>query len=234
MSSQELLAEYTMDLPELRKLTKRFDESEYIFKCLHKQRKSPRVVISKEFHTSRGNHYIGILNYFKSGSNKNYGWNWNSVHLGLMNTYKGANAIAFFEDSNQALRFTPHFFRRYKERFLQIADWKTRNRLNAAKSIVDIISIYVERNSSIAWIETKSIFRDKVHIFGPVNDGVVLIQYDKSNNILQANTFVTEDMLDAKQLEMVDYARTYFSLTKEERQKFQLPDFIYNDKYNLK
>ena len=94
---------------------------------------------------------------------------------------------------------------------------------------MSVIGIYMKRNLTMTWIETKSVFRDKVHIFGPVNDGVALLQWSKHHRLLQANTFVTMDMLDAKQTQMVEYAKIYFSLSKAQRKKFRFPDFILND-----
>lgn len=81
----------------------------------------------------------------------------------------------------------------------------------------------------MTWIETKSVFRNTIHIFGPVNDGVALLQWDKDNRLLQANTFVTMDMLNANQKQMVEYAKIYFSLPKAQRKKFRFPDFIQDD-----
>lgn len=233
MSSKELLAEYSADLPELQQLTHKFDNSDYVSKCLKRQRKSPKVVLTKVFSTTRGNRYIGLLFYYKAGSGKQHGWQWASFHIGLMNSYKGLCAVACFGENNKALKFTPHFFKRYKERYLKVADWQTRNRLICAKTMIDIITIYMERNLSIAWIETKNVFRHTVHIFGPVNDGVALLQWDKQNKVLQANTFVTEDMLDEKQTQMVKYAKIYFALTKEERKQFKFPDFIADDEDSM-
>lgn len=232
MSSKELLKEYSADLPELQALTDRFDNSSYVSRILRKRGKSPKVVITKIFSTSRGNQYLGLFFYYRTGSSKNKSWDWSSYHIGLMNSYKGLCAIAFFNDSNQALTFVPHFFRRYKERFAPIADWQTRNELLSAKSITDIVAVYMKRNLSITWIETKSVFRHKVHIFGPVQDGVALLQWDNRHKVLQANTFVTENMLDDKQTEMVKYAKIYFSLSKAQRKKFRFPDFLLNDESN--
>lgn len=226
MSSNELLDEYYTDLPELQAQTMRFDNSDYVSRYLWKKHKQSTVVISKIFTTSRNNSYLSILVYVQTGVGKQKKWDWSSFHIGLMNTLKGECAIVFYTESRQALKFTPHFFKRYKERFLKVCDWQTYNQLSSAKSIVDIIIVYIKRNLSITWIETKSVFRNKVHIFGPINDGVALLQWDKQRKLLQANTFVTMDMLNNKQTEMVKYANIYLSLSKTQRKKFKFPDFI--------
>lgn len=233
MSSKELLAEYSNDLSELQTLTDRFDRSDYVARYLRRQHKSPVVVITKIFTTVRRNSYIGLLFYYRTGTGKNKSWDWSSYHIGLMNTCKGLFAIAFFTKSNHALKFSPHFFKRYKERFMEVADWQTRNELCRAKSLSDIIAIYMKRNLSITWIQTKSVFRNTIHIFGPVNDGVALLQWDKKAKVLQANTFVTEDMLNEKQMEMVKYAKIYISLPKAQRKKFHFPDFLLNTESEL-
>lgn len=229
MSSNELLDEYRCDLPDIQEKTLRFDGSDYVTRHLRKHRKFPTVMMTKVFTSSRGNSYLGILIYFQTGVGKSKKWDWSSFHIGLMQTSKGISAIAFYTESQQAIKFNPHFFRRYKERYMEIADWQTRSQLATAKDIIEVIGIYMKRNLTMTWIETKSVFRNKVHIFGPVNDGVALLQWDKSRKLLQANTFVTMDMLDDKQAEMVKYAKIYISLSKAQRKKFRFPDFISND-----
>lgn len=229
MSSNELLDEYRLDLPDIQGKTLRFDDSDYVTRHLRKHRKNPTVVMTKVFVSARGNSYLGILIYFQTGVGKSKKWDWSSFHIGLMETGKGVSAIAFYTESKQAIRFNPHFFRRYKERYMEVSDWQTKSQLTAAKNIIEVIGIYMKRNLTMTWIETKSVFRNKVHIFGPVNDGVALLQWDKSRKLLQANTFVTMNMLDEKQTEMVKYAKIYFSLSKAQRKKFCFPDFISND-----
>lgn len=229
MSSDDLLNEYRLDLADIQTKTLRFDGSDYITRYLRKHRKQQTVVITKLFESLRGNSYLGILIYFQTGIGQAKKWDWSSFHVGLMKTCNGVAAIAFYAESQQAIKFNPHFFLRYKERYLKVGDWQTRSQLATAKSIVDVIGIYMKRNLTMTWIETKSVFRDKVHIFGPVNDGVALLQWSKLHRLLQANTFVTMDMLDEKQAEMVEYAKIYFSLSKAQRKKFRFPDFISND-----
>lgn len=229
MSSDDLLNEYRLDLADIQTKTLRFDGSDYITRFLRKHRKQQTVVITKLFESLRGNSYLGILIYFQTGIGQAKKWDWSSFHVGLMKTCNGVAAIAFYAESQQAIKFNPHFFLRYKERYLKVCDWQTRSQLATSKNIVDVIGIYMKRNLTMTWIETKSVFRDKVHIFGPVNDGVALLQWSKRHRLLQANTFVTMDMLDEKQTEMVKYAKIYFSLSKAQRKKFRFPDFISND-----
>lgn len=229
MSGAQLLKEYYRDLPEIKEKTLRFDESEYVGRYLQKRAKQNKVVITKTFKMSSGNRYIGILIYNQIGSGKTKQWNWGSFHIGLMNTYKGISPIVFYTESKQALVYTPHFFKRYKERFSQVCDWQTRNRFDLAKSIEDIISIYISRNIGVAWIETEAVFHNKSHIFAPINDGVALLQWDSDKKLLQANTFVTMNMLNNKQLKMVKIAMAYLSLSPEEKKKFKMPDFIQGD-----
>ncbi len=229
MSSNELLAEYGLDLADIQDKTLRFHRSEYVRRCLRKRHKQQVIILTKIFTSFRGNDYLGVIIYFQTGYGKSKKWDFSSFHFGLMNTNKGVCAIAFYAEGNQAIKYTPHFFRRYKERFIKTCDWQTRGQLLAAKNIIDIIAIYMKRNLTITWIETKSVFCNKVHIFGPVNDGVALLQWDKGHKLLQANTFVTLDMLNNKQAEMVEYAKIYLSLSKEQRMKYRFPDFVSND-----
>ncbi len=229
MSSNELLDEYRLDLADIQAKTLRFDGSDYVRRYLWKHHKQPTVTITKAFVSERGNSYLGILVYFQTGVGKSKKWDWSSFHIGLMDTYHGIAAIAFYTESKQAIKFNPHFFQRYQERFIKVCDWQTKSQLTMAKNIIDVIGIYMKRNLTMTWIETKSVFRDKVHIFGPVNDGVALLQWSKRHRTLQANTFVTMDMLDEKQSEMVKYAKIYISLSKAQRKEFRFPDFILND-----
>ena len=226
MSGSELLAEYNADLPEIKAQTIKFDGSEWVSGYLGERVGKPRVVITKIFTATGGNRYLGILIYDSIGEGRQRQWKFSSFHFGLMEAARGQFVIAFFNESRQAMRFTPHFFHRYRERFMGVCDWKTRGELLASRSDLEIASVYMKRNLSITWIETRAEFRNKVHIFGPVNDGVVLLQYDKERKLLQANTFITEGMLSRKQSLMVEYARTYLSLPKSVRRTFSLPNFV--------
>lgn len=229
MSSEQLFVEYYADLQDIQEQTIRFDQSDYVSKYLRKHKKQMQVLITRFFTSLRGNGYLGILIYTQIKDAHPKEWSLVSFHIGLMNTSKGMCAIAFYTQSLQAIKFTTHFFRRYKERFEKVCDWQARSQLALSKSVVDIISVYMRRNLSMTWIETRSVFRNKTHIFGPVNDGVALLQWDKHKKLLQANTFVTMDMLDDKQMEMVNYAKIYSSLPNEQRMRFESPNFISND-----
>lgn len=234
MSGSQLLDEYYADLSDIQVWTLRFHQSEYVRRYLWKRHKKCRTVISKEHVTPRGNRYLSILFYEQSGAGKNRQWEVSPLRIGLMETRRGLCTIAFHTDNHQAIRYTSHFFERYRERYIKICDWQVRNRLMAAKTIAEIAAIYMERNLSMVWIETASVFRDKVHIFGPVNDGVVLLQWSNGRKLLQANTFVTEDMLDETQLKMVGYARAYLEMSPDERAKYDSPDFAKQCQYDNK
>lgn len=229
MSSGQLFDEYHADVPDIQVQTIQFDQSCYVAELLAKHSKQEQVSITKSFTSIRGNDYLGILVYSHLGNEQQNEWSLTAFHIGLMNTSKGICAIAFYNQSKQAIKFTTHFFHRYKQRFGKGCDWEAYFQLKYSKSVVDIISFYMSRNLSMTWIETQSVFRDKVHIFGPVLDGVALLHWDKERKLLQANTFVTMDMLDKKQTEMVNYARIYSSLSEEQRKQFNFPDFITND-----
>lgn len=229
MSGEQLLNEYNLDLQDLQTKTLRFDKSDYIARHLHKNKKESELKVSKVFTSSRGNLYIGVLHYRQVGSKKNRSWNMKSYHFGLMDSPKGLMCLSFYDNSRQVVRHTPHFFCRYKDRFSQICDWRTKNRLVLSKRLIDTIAIYVSRNLCMTWIETEVKFQDRTHIFGLTNDGVVLLQWDHNRKLLQANTFVTENMLSEKQSRMVGYARTYLSLSETERKKHPAPDFITGD-----
>ena len=96
-----------------------------------------------------------------------------------------------------------------------------------AKTITDIVTIYMKRNPDMVWMETESVFYNKVHIFSPLNDGVALLQWDKDRKLLQANTFITIDMLNEKQIKMVEYAMEYLLLPNSQKEKINHPDFVF-------
>lgn len=227
MSSKELLGEYYSDLREIQLKASRFDCSVYTLNHLKRHRKELQVVIPRIFNTERANRYLGIFFYNRNeGCNMSPAWNMNFIDMGLMRTKKGDAAIVVYSDVDQALVMTPHFFDRYLERCLYQVDWKTRLKLMKAKTEVDIMEVYFSRNPFITWIETDVVFYNRTHIFAPVHDGVALLQWDKKLGLLKANTFVTEDMLDEKQLKMLGYAKAYFAMPRSERAKYDTPDFM--------
>ncbi len=125
--------------------------------------------------------------------------------------------IAPYEQENKAVKYTPHFFMRYKERMMKVCDWRLKNQLASADTLKKIVVVYMQRNLGTAWVETESVYKDKIHIFAPVPDGVSLLQWDDKHKVMQANTFITYDMLGEKQNGMVQMLKDYIKLNTEER-----------------
>lgn len=221
MTSDELVQEYRADLPEIEKNNERIDKSAYVSDLLKKSRKKGGVSFVRYCKTSRNNTYINVFQYFKKAEStrRSVKWDWRVYSFGLMQTFKGVSAIGFFEDAGLAIVFQPHFFLRYKERFSEVCDWQVRNSLSQAKKVEDIIPIFIKRNPNTTWMNTKSKYNGKEHIFAPVNDGVALIQWDGKN--IQANTFITEAMFSERQHDMVGKARCIEQLQQEKDKLIQ-------------
>lgn len=221
MTSAELAKEYRSDLSEIGANNERIDSSAYVSDLLKKNRKKDEVCFVRYFKTARDNTYINLFKYTRNAEStrKSAKWNWRVWSFGMMPTYKGTCAIGFFKEASLAIVFQTHFFNRYKERLMKVCDWQTRNQLSQAKTVEGIISIYIKRNPATTWINTKSKFGDKEHIFAPVNDGVALIQWDGEN--IQANTFITEDMLSYQQQKMSGQAKCAELLQREKDELFR-------------
>lgn len=217
MTTEEMAREYHADLPEIEAKNKRIDGTEYVVKSLYKARKTGKLYFVRHYTTARNNKYINVFEYIKSNDSKgkNLKWDWNVRSVALMQTYKGTCAIAFFGNADIAIVFQQHFFVRYKQRLLSVCDWRTKNELNNAKTIEDIIAVWIKRNPDISWINTKVKFGDKEHVFAPIKDGVILIQWGE--NTIQANTFITNNMCSDKQFQMVSQAKE----AKQEQEKNQ-------------
>lgn len=207
MTTEEMAREYRADLPEIEAKNRNVDSSEYVAKSLHKARKTGHFCFVRRYTTTRNNKYINVFEYVKSSesTSKNIKWNWTVRSIALMQTYKGVCAIAFWGDTNIAVVFQQHFFVRYKQRLLAACDWRTKNELTKAKDIEDIIAVWIKRNPDISWINTKVKFGDNEHIFAPIKDGAILIQWNGKS--IQANTFITNDMCSNKQFLMVSKAK---------------------------
>lgn len=206
MTMEEMVREYRADLPEIEINNSRIDSSEFVGEQLYKARKTGKYNFVRYYKTERGNKYINVFQYIKSSkSTRNKPkWEYNVYSVALMQTYKGICAIVFFSEANIAIIFQQHFFVRYKQRLLDVCDWQTRNELSRTKTIEDIIAVWIKRNPEIVWINTKSKFDNREHIFAPINDGTILMQWDDKH--IQANTFITNDMYSEKQLEMANEA----------------------------
>lgn len=209
MTSEELAAEYKADLPEIEADNKRFDNSAFVSKMLRRYKKYDAVGCERFFKSKRNNRYLNVFTYIKkdNSTSKNVNWEWCVYTIGLIETSKGVCAVIFYDNARIGVVYQAHFFNRYKERFIKDCDWVVRKKLELAHSVTDIIPIYIRRNFSVAWMNTKSKFGDKQHIFAPVSDGVILLQWDGKK--LQANTFITEGMYSNEQQDMVDYAKQY-------------------------
>lgn len=229
MTSMELVQEYRSDLPEIESKNVQIDQSAYVSELLNKHRKRNKVSFVRYYTTSRHNTYINVFQYRrKAGSaRKSTDWDWCVHSFGLMPTFKGTCAIGFFEEAGLAIVFQAHFFLRYKERLMKVCDWQTRNQLRQAKNVEEIIPIYIKRNPIATWINTKSKYGDKEHVFAPINDGVALIQWDGEN--IQANTFITEDMFSQDQQGMNERAKYVEQLQQEKDKLFQKLVSLMND-----
>ncbi len=206
MTTEEMVREYRADLHEIEQANERIDQSKYVFKKLQKLKKTNNFYFVRTLTTQRNNKYINIFQYIKSenSTRKSVKWNFCVRNIALMQTYKGVAAISFFDNPEIAIVFQQHFFIRYKERLLRVCDWKTRNELTQATTIEQIIAIWAKRNPEMVWINTKIKFDDKEHIFVPINDGAMLLQWD--GKYIQANTFITDGMYSNKQVEMIGQA----------------------------
>lgn len=227
MSGKELLQEYSLDLGMLQDMTSRLNNSHYVTKALQKFRKKNQVVVPQVMKTERQNYYLSMMIYDNVRSGRKSVWQFSSFHIALLSSHKGPMAISFYPDCNQVVRYTSHFLERYKERFISTCDdWKTRKELILANNPLEVLAIFMRRNLVMTWIETKTVFHDRTHIFGPINDGVALLHWDRKKRLLQANTFITMEMLNQKQLEMVKWAKMYLSLSESQKKNYQNPDFL--------
>lgn len=217
MTTEEMVREYRADLPEIERFNNHIDQSEFVAKQLNKSRKSGKLCFVRYCTTTRNNKYINVFQYVKTRDStyKSVKWDWAVRSIALMQTYKGVCAIGLFDSANIAIVFQQHFFVRYKQRLSEICDWKTKNELQKTSTIEDIIAVWAKRNPDIIWINTKCKFDDREHIFAPINDGVILIQWDGQH--IQANTFITEGMYSKKQEELLNQAEN----AKSEQALFQ-------------
>lgn len=221
-TGKEILKEYCDDLVDLRRQTIEYSLSTKVAQYFQKHRRQDTITLTPRFRTSLNNEYFGVLIYSKDKNSRVL----DAYHVGLVDTPRGKCALTFLLSSHNVLQITPHFAERYKERYSKVSEWNTRGALVAAKTFEEIIKIFIIRNHDIIWVETKTAFRNKLHIFAPIPDGVMLLQWDRKRQLLQANTFITYDMLSEKQMWFVEEAYKYHLLTPEERAKLPHPEFI--------
>ncbi len=228
MTSKELADEYRADFNEIDEFNDRVDESESVSNLLRKHRKHKIVSFIRKFKTKRNNRYVGVFIYYRqSGLRKDMvKWKYNVFTVGLMETPKGTAAIVLIDGNRLGVLVQAHFFKRYKERMLKSdkCDWKLRNGLNAAKTIEDMIGIYMLRNPYTALMKPNASFGKLSHLFAPVNDGIALFQFDDKKKLMQANTFVTRDMLSKQQAEWdgdaEEYKRWYAQIMNDTKKLF--------------
>lgn len=206
MSSEELFEEYVPDTPEIQACNERLDKSEYVTRLKRKNRGREMFTIYKELKTKRNNTYVTILKYSRSGSSRNPIWTYEPYSIGIMDSAKGKCAILPYGCDKVGVVLQAHFLMRYKQRLYEESkDWKTRLSLANAKTLQDLMVLFVLRNQDGMWLVTDKVYGDKSHIFAPTNDGVMLLQFD--GRVIQANTFITESMCSKSQKEVLDDSR---------------------------
>lgn len=236
MSNQQMMQEYRTDLLSLNPQMIRFTKSEYVNHHLYKSRKESFVTLIKHLTAANGNRYIGLIHYRQEGKGKSKYWTEDVYYVGIVTDNGCDYAVMFYEEADQALVVTPHFLYRYQERFSKsvLCDWKVKAQLLRCKNACEIIPVYLRRNLSVTWIETGVAFYNNIHIFAPTPDGVALLQWRSDTDVLQANTFVSFDMLSNKQISMVQQANLYLSMTEEEKSRYASPDFVVKRNHDKK
>lgn len=198
MTGEELLNEYHKDLPEIQRMQMDIDQSPYITSLLKKKWKQGKAHFNTTRMTSRGNKYLFVMVYEKKvkiGGNGSM-WQWSSYSLGFMESHKCTFILTFYDEFGIAALMQPHFFFRYKERFSKVCDWKTKAKLMACDSLLDIISLYVRRNNKVVHLfgDVKTLKNHKgkgvYHILSPIPDGAALYQYNGKH--LCANTYISQ------------------------------------------
>lgn len=233
MTNEELVLEYRLDLPEIKARNKAFDSSAYVSKVLRKKRKSEHIGFVRDYVVKRsGNRYLNVFDYHKKADStgKLTNWEWEVFTIGLFETFKGLCAVMFYDEARIAVVYQAHFFIRYKERLMKECDWKTRQQLQYAKTLIDTMVIFNKRNPSVAWMNAKTKFGDIHHIFAPIDDGAILAQWDGKK--LQANTFITKSMYSNQQRDMVDAAQLYSELEDERNMLTEIFFKVFNEKEN--
>lgn len=221
----ELREEYFQDLNEITERTFKYNDSPPMQRLLRKNIKQKVVVATRIFKSSKGRRYLAIITNERLGSGQNKDWYMSSHRARLIDTPRGTEMVLFYGDNKRPVKLTTHFFERYKERFTDIDDWKTRKELALVKTTEDIMAIYFKRNLDITWIETEVTYNNKVHIFSCIPDGVALMQWDTDKQTLQANTFLSRDMLSKNQKVLVGYAEVYSQMSAEDKAKYAPPCF---------
>ena len=229
-----MYSEYMKDMPELGRLAERFSRSAYIKRMERKNRNKKSFHATHKFYLNCGkgfgNTYHSIFRFVHSVPPyyplRQSEWDWVSlIHIGIVPTHKGTCPTLFYSAAGAAVMFTPHFFKRYRERMMDFTSWPEYSEFYSCKDTESLACLFVKRNADIVWINTDSVYGDIQHIFSPVKDGVALVQWDMKKDQLRANTFITFDMLNDDQTKMLNYAKIYTTYSEKDRNRHPKPDF---------
>lgn len=178
-------------------LTKILQRPDYI-RAVKKASKFPFNYIS-HFKTSRGNRYTIIL----TPTNKKREGLTNpltSIYTKL-STEEGTYMLRYDTIMYSVTIYTPHFFSRYRSRFLKEGDLSTE----------EVIDTFAKRNFNI--VNSRG---DGEEYIGACTDGYIYLKV-KDEGVNIAVTFVSFDMLRDKQKEKIDILLDFIKRIEEEK-----------------
>lgn len=169
-----------------------------------KYKKHLSVYFYRKRKTPRGNTML-FLFWLNRGSVKE-NWKEGKSSLFLMETGKERYMLA--GSRHTILRFTPHFFKRYKERMILEGDPDIKALLGSAKDLLQVATVFCMRNMTRIIVFEKS-DKDRYGMtesLCPVKDGVILCTETRKMTFIQANTFLTKGALNRMQRVRYDTA----------------------------
>lgn len=229
MDIKDIVNEYEKDEKELLAQHLRLNNDNRYRRFILKNLKGEASHVFEPVHykSTRGNDYIIVLATKGYGQYKKYGLEAHTyLYYRIDNSnYYIVSQTDYYDMSDRYgyTFYTPHFFDRYQERFLE---GKSIPRLklvteffknNYCKGVINLIG------------EEESKFSGSYYNYVP--DGIILGRYSESlteeceRRILFCNTFISFDMLKGSQLGLVDNMKDIFikanSVTKKDEASYQ-------------
>lgn len=200
MTPDEIISEIARDREWKKKVLDEYSRSRLVDKIKKKYKKHLCIYFYRKRKTPRGN----IVLFLFWLTRKKLKETWKEYGSTVYLIENGNEQYVLADCYNRVLRFTWHFFKRYKERMIQEGDTDIQALLTNTKDLLQVVTVFYMRNIKqvTSFSQNEKTRHGMSEMLCITKDGMLCSTESNDKKLLQVNTFLTKEMLTNIQYSM--------------------------------